>query len=119
MGLRRLLAYFRRRPEERPPIAAFNKSRQMVQEAIRGRRQMVAFHGKQWLVFSPHVIRDRAGGPHVLAYLLCGRPYLEPQGGGPSQRWVWLPLGELWGLDARGDAEEAVLESAPRFQAAR
>lgn len=120
MEMRRLVAYFSRRTREAPSATALMKSRQLVEDAIRSDRQMVAFHGKQWLVFSPRAIRDAAEGPHVFAYLLCGRAYLDPQSGAPCQRWVWLPLAELWGLDSRGDApEEAEPKPAHRFEPAR
>jgi hypothetical protein len=115
MGMRRLLAYVTRRPREAPADTALVKSRQLVEDAIRRGRQMVAFHGKQWLVFSPFAVRERPEGPHVLAYLLCWRAYLEPQADVPSRRWVWLPLAELWGLDARGDDAEAA-EQKPTHQ---
>jgi hypothetical protein len=118
MGLGRWLAHFRRRPEEDLPAAALARSRELVEDAVRNGRQMVAFRGKEWLVFSPRTIRDGTDGPRVLAYLVCGRPYLDPQADDPSQRWVWLPLAELWGLDARGDPEEREPAPVRRLQPA-
>jgi hypothetical protein len=73
----------------------------VLKDAIRAKREVRAFHGKEWLVFYPQDLREVRGESEVLAYLVCGPPRLQTGQGNPPRRWVWLPVAELWGLESR------------------
>ncbi len=99
MGVTRLLHWFQQRPAENRAATMLARSLALLHEAATSGRAVVAFCGKQWLVFSPRGLRHEPDGPHVLAYLLCGHPNREPGTEDRSDRWVWLPVADLWGLE--------------------
>ncbi len=113
MDVTRLLQWFQQRPAENPAAAMLTRSLQLLDEALRGGRAVVAFYDTQWLVFAPRGLRDAPDGPQVLAYLLCGH---APRGRGaddPSHRWVWLPVAELWGVDVARTARGGRVGGGP------
>jgi hypothetical protein len=102
MRIRQLLSCLHCQADPRVPEGVGTaRSVQLLQDAVKRQRQVVAFHGKEWLVFRPHRVRQDADGARVFAYLLRGRPYLSTEPADVSPRWVWLPVAELWGLEAR------------------
>ncbi len=107
MLIQRWLKHFAALDAEPSAPAPVAWSVDVLRNAIRTRREVVAFLGKEWLVFYAHDLRHTDRDPEVLAYLVYGHPYGETGKADPLRRWVWLPVEELWGVEARGLAPEA------------
>ncbi len=110
MLIQRLLKCFAARDLEPCAPLPLAWSLDVLKDAIQARREVVAFHGKEWLVFCPHDLRQLDGEPEVLAHLVGGHAYHADEVN--CSRWVWLPVAELWGVEARG-AGRATSHGAP------
>ncbi len=110
MLIQRWLKHFAALDAEPSAPAPIAWSLDVLRNAIRTRREVVAFLGKEWLVFYAQDLRHTDGDPEVLAYLVYGHPSADSAQADPPRRWMWLPVAELWGVEARGLSPEA---SAP------
>jgi hypothetical protein len=100
MLIHRLLQRFAMREAIRSAPLPLAWSLGVLKEAIHAGREVVAFHGKAWLVFYPQALREVDGASEVLAHLVGGHPYLQTSRANPPGRCIWLPVAELWGVEA-------------------
>ncbi|MFB3819337.1 MAG: hypothetical protein ACE147_16885 [Candidatus Methylomirabilales bacterium] len=106
LGQRCLKAWLRSADADGPPAPDVAS---LLREAIRLKKQIVAYRDRCFLVFCPHALGSRAGRLHVLAFVLLGETVDNEDLQSPA-RWRWIPVSELSGVAHR----EGYWFTAPR-----